>query len=165
MSRKNIDRVKLRRRMEGVSTFGLLLVAAAMIGPFATQFNMEVLTVFKWIYTAGALIYLMARLVGATDPEGSLRLRRLRRLEFWAGMCFAVAAFFWFYQENRLHNVVNVGPLAILQNVVLFTLAGAMIQVIASWMISYREKKEAKEGSSKGNKAGKTSDNKKETGK
>lgn len=146
MSEKNVDWVKRRRVMVGVSTFGLLLVAAAMVGPFASGIgNMAALSVYKWIYAAGALIYLFARLVGASDRSESLRLRRLRRIEFWAGMAFAAGAFLWFYKEAKLGALPGTGPLAILNDTVLFTLAGAMIQVIASWMIAAREKKEARE--------------------
>lgn len=143
MSDKNVDRVVRRRQLEWVSTFGLLIIAIALVGPFASGMdNMGALTVYKWIYSAGALMYLLARLVGATYRDGSLRLRRLRRLEFWAGMAFAVGAFFWFYNEARFSAVFSAGPLAILQNTILFTMAGAMIQVIATWMISYRIKKD-----------------------
>ncbi|MDE5774401.1 MAG: hypothetical protein K2H86_08105 [Muribaculaceae bacterium] len=143
MSKKQINREKLRRQLEGISTFGLLIIAVAMVGPFASGMdNMAALSVYKWIYAAGALIFLLARLVGSTDRGESLRLRRLRRLEFWAGMAFAVGAFFWFYNESRFAHVWSAGPLAILQNTILFTLAGAMIQVIASWMITSRMRKE-----------------------
>ncbi|MDE6295419.1 MAG: hypothetical protein K2M03_05075 [Muribaculaceae bacterium] len=147
MSDKNMDREKRRRQLEGISTFGLIIIAVAMVGPFASGIgNMTALSVYKWIYAAGALIYLLARVVGATDRNGSLRLRRLRRLEFWAGMAFAVGAFFWFYNEARFSAIWSAGPLAILQNTVLFTLAGAMIQIIASWMITARIRKEQKTG-------------------
>ncbi len=143
MSEKKVDRVIRRRQLEWVSTFGLLIIAIALVGPFASGMdNMSALTVYKWIYAAGALMYLLARLVSATYRDGSLRLRRLRRLEFWAGMCFAAGAFFWFYNEARFAAVFSAGPLAILQNTILFTLAGAMIQVIATWMIASRLKKE-----------------------
>lgn len=144
MSEKITDRGKRRRQLEGISTFGLIIIAVAMVGPFASGIgNMTALSVYKWIYAAGALIYLLARVVGATDRSGSLRLRRLRRLEFWAGMAFAAGAFFWFYNEARFSVIWSAGPLAILQNTVLFTLAGAMIQIIASWIISARMKKES----------------------
>lgn len=135
-----------RRKMEAVATFGLILVAAAMFAPFAsfnsTGGGIDWLNVGKWIYAAGALIFTFARLVNVSDPADSLRLRRLRRLEFWAGMAFCVGAFFWFYNENKFGGNLFVGPLAIVRDTVLFSLAGAFIQVIASWMIAFRRKKE-----------------------
>ncbi|MDE5652481.1 MAG: hypothetical protein K2L83_04295 [Muribaculaceae bacterium] len=137
---------KRRRRMEGVATLGLLFVAAAMLGPFMNQAGVASgwFEAFKWIYAAGALIYTFARLVSVNDPADSLRLRRLRRLEFWAGMAFCVGAFFWFYNEKKYEDFAYVGILAILKDTVMFSLAGAAIQVIASWMISFRQAKERK---------------------
>ncbi len=138
---------KRRKKMESTATFGLLLIAVAMLGPFmlSNQGGFDWMTVYKWIYAAGALIYTFARLVSVNDPRDSLRLRRLRRLEFWAGMAFCIGAFFWFYNEQKFGNSPFVGPLAILKDVVAFSLAGAVIQVVASWMISFRMAKEKKE--------------------
>ncbi len=137
-----------RKKMEAIATFGLILVAAAMFAPFASFGSVgkfDWLSIGKWIYAAGALIFTFARLVNVSDPKESLRLRRLRRLEFWAGMAFCIGAFFWFYNENKFGNTLFVGPLAIVRDTVLFSLAGAFIQVIASWMIAYRQKKESRE--------------------
>ncbi|MDE6811333.1 MAG: hypothetical protein K2J15_03185 [Muribaculaceae bacterium] len=149
-----------RKKMEGTATFGLLLVAVAMLGPFMTGIgeNFRWMPVFKWIYAAGALIYTFARLVSVNDPEDSLRLRRLRRLEFWAGMAFCIGAFFWFYNERKFEDFPFVGPLTILRDVVAFSLAGAVIQVVASWMISFRQQKElkAREEGNKNKTAGKS---------
>lgn len=152
---------KRRRKMEGVATFGLLLVAAALLAPFATflssgnivyshdQFNW--LSVYKWIYAAGALIFTFARMVNVSDPDESLRIKRIRRLEFWAGMAFCIGAFFWFYNEQRFEAMAFVAPMAILRDTVVFSLAGAMIQIISSWMLVWRRQKEAKESAAKGN--------------
>lgn len=159
MTENKTDWAKRRRYMEGVSTLGLLLVCAAMVGPFASGLTGSVPDFYKWIYLAGAVIYTVARMVGSMDRSESLRLRRLRRLEFWAGICFCAGAFFWFYNAGRLAEVVGVGPLAILRDTVLFTLAGAAIQVIASWAVAAREKKEAK-GSVTGNDSPVTKDKK-----
>ncbi|MDE7463113.1 MAG: hypothetical protein K2M88_08135 [Muribaculaceae bacterium] len=137
-----------RKKMEAVSTFGLIIIAVAMFAPFVsfnTGKGINWLSVGKWIYAAGALIFTFARLVSVNDPRDSLRLRRLRRLEFWAGMAFCVGAFFWFYNESKFSSNPFVGPLAIVRDTVLFSLAGATIQVIASWMIAFRQNKEKKE--------------------
>lgn len=134
---------KRRKMVESTATFGLLLVCVALVSPFAGIGNMNILSVFKWIYAAGALIYVVARVVNVNDPGDSMRLRRLRRLEFWAGVAFMLAAAFWFYEEQHLGPYA--GPLAVMRNTILFTLAGAAIQVIASWMIVSRTKKEQNE--------------------
>lgn len=134
---------KRRKMVESTATFGLLLVCVALVSPFAGLGNMNILSVFKWIYAAGALIYVVARVVNVNDPGDSMRLRRLRRLEFWAGVAFMLAAAFWFYEEQHLGPYA--GPLAVMRNTILFTLVGAAIQVIASWMIVSRTKKEQDE--------------------
>ena len=136
-----------RKKVEATSTFGLLLIAAAMLGPFVS-FNgghEGWFQFYKWIYAAGALVFTLSRLVSVNDPADSLRLRRLRRLEFWAGMAFCVGAFFWFYNERKFEGLAYTGPLAIVRDTVIFSLAGAAIQVVAAWLISFRQNKERKE--------------------
>lgn len=138
-----ISRRELRqRRAESAATCGLLLVLVAMVVPFFGNFIGIPLSWAKWVYAAGALLYTAARAVNINVDGESLRLRRLRRMEFWAGMCFIVGGAFWFYQEQHFFGV-PAGPLAILRQTVAFTMAGAVIQIVASWMISFRQKKEA----------------------
>ncbi len=129
----------MKKYIENCATFGLLLICAGMAGPLL---NMLTATppLYMWIYAAGALIFTVARLVGAADRTGSLRMRRLRRLEFWAGMAFCIASGLWFYNSQRLG--AYGGSLAIIRPTVVFTLAGAAIQVIASWLIYSQRKKE-----------------------
>lgn len=136
-----------RKKMEAIATFGLILVAVALLAPFASSLTGNLgpsssgsgpLAIYKWIYAAGALIFTGARLVNVSDPNESLRMRRIRRLEFWAGMAFCIGAFFWFYNERRLASMM-------LRDTVVFSLAGAMIQIISSWMLVWRQNKEARE--------------------
>lgn len=131
---------KRRKIVERFATFGLLLICVALVAPFAYASDLDMLGVYKWIYSAGALIFVMARVVGASDPKGSMRMRRLRRLEFWAGIAFVIGAVLWFYTEKRLDEYA--GPLAVMRNTIMFTLAGACIQIIASWLIVAQSKKE-----------------------
>lgn len=136
---------KRNRAAERSATFGLLLVCVALVAPFAVGKSMETLSVYKWIYSAGALVFLMARLVGAADSSLSKRLRRIKRMEFWAGAAFAAGAFMWFHAESRLGPFA--GPLAVLHNTIMFTLAGAVIQIVAvqlAWSVSRKEGKEDK---------------------
>ena len=145
---------KRRRLAEHTATFGLLLVCVALIVPFFNPANLGMVSIFKWVYGSGALIFTIARVVAVNDPTDSTRLRRLRRLEFWAGIAFMIGAFFWFYEENHLSAFgPYVGVLAILRNTIMFSLVGAVIQLIASWMIvgQTRKEKEEKNGQSKNN--------------
>lgn len=138
--KRNIE--QLRRRMEALSTMGLLLVAVGLVVPFAATDNSLIITICRWVYAAGAVIYTVARMVNVNNPSDSTRLRRLRRMEMWAGFCFIVAAGFWFYNTHRFAGIIFSLP--VMNNTIVFTLAGAMIQVVASWMISAQGKKEKK---------------------
>lgn len=133
------------RLAEGVATFGLLLICVSLVVPFFFHSSFSLMAVMKWVYAAGALLYTVARVVGANIPGESIRLRRLRRMEFWAGVAFMIAAAFWFYTE--LHLGPYAGMLALLRQTILFTLVGAAIQVIASWMIVSCKRKEKGAGS------------------
>lgn len=138
-----VDLERRRKQIERSATFGLLLICVALVGPFTDITNIKVLSVYRWIYGAGAIIYLIARAVDVSDPEESMRMRRLRRMEFWAGISFGIALFFWFYDQYHLGD--GVGILAVLRNTIMFTLVGAVIQIIASWLIFSQNKKDFKE--------------------
>lgn len=138
-------RRKSRKAVEASATFGLILVAIGLAAPFTDLTNTSFLSIFKWIYGAGALIFTVARIIGSTDPEDSMRVRRLRRLEFWAGVALCIGTFFWFYNENRFAEVLSLGygTNACLRETIYFTLVGAIIQVLCSLSITRRQKKEA----------------------
>ncbi|MDE6511419.1 MAG: hypothetical protein K2L00_04950, partial [Muribaculaceae bacterium] len=130
---------KRRKYVELGASCGLLLVLAAMTAPFLEGFVGHTLMWAKWVYAAGALVYTAARVVDVNAPGDSLRLRRLRRLEFWAGVCFIVGAAFWFYKVDY-YSGMAAGPLAVMRQTVAFTMAGAVIQIVASWLIAFRMK-------------------------
>ncbi len=139
---KTEARLEQRRKYtELVAALGLLLVLAAMMAPFLEGLTGHSMMWAKWVYAAGALAYTVARVVNVNAAGDSLRLRRLRRLEFWAGMCFIVGAAFWFY-KLQYYSGLFAGPLAVMRQTVAFTMAGAVIQIVASWMIAYQMKKE-----------------------
>lgn len=133
---------KRRKQVEGVATFGLILICVALVGPFTAPANVEYLNVFRWIYGAGSILYLVARIVDVSETQDSLRLRRLRRMELWAGIAFGLATAFWFIGQHKYHNDPYIGALAVLWNTIMFTLVGALIQIIASWLIYSQTKKE-----------------------
>ena len=132
---------KKRKYVEAGATVGLLLVLAAMMAPFLEGLAGRSMMWAKWVYAAGALVYTVARVVDINAPGDSLRLRRLRRLEFWAGMCFIIGAAFWFY-KLQYYSGFFAGPLAVMRQTVAFTMAGAVIQIVSSWMIAYQMKKD-----------------------
>lgn len=140
---------KRRKQVEATATFGLILICVALVGPFTNPTSSEYLSVFRWIYGAGAIIYLIARVVDISDPMDSPRLKRLRRMEFWAGVSFGLATAFWFIGQHRHHDNPYAGALAILWNTIMFTLIGALIQIVASWLIYSQTKKDNRDRGNK----------------
>lgn len=134
--------VRLFRYTETAATCGLILIAVALGVPFLNLAEGNPADILKWIYAAGALVYTVARVVESARAQGSVRMRRLYRMEFWAGVSFMLAAAFWFYNSSRF-EMIHTGILTLLRNTVLFTLVGAFIQIIASWLIVAQSKKEA----------------------
>lgn len=135
------SRARIRRAMEALATFGLILMAVGLAAPFATFGNGTLLVMFKWIFAAGAVVYTVARVVGAVGRDGSFRVRRLRRMEGWAGIAFCIAAFFWFYNTRKFDG--EMLTFRMLNETILFTLAGALIQIVSSWMLSAALRKDA----------------------
>lgn len=127
------------RLLEGVATFGLLLVAVSMVAPFAGVPATGWMEAFKWIYAAGAVVYTVARIAGGAGKKESFRVRRLRRMEGWAGIAFCIGAGFWFYNSSRFGGVFTF---RLLNNTILFTLVGALIQIVSSWLLSKALRKE-----------------------
>ncbi|MDE7402375.1 MAG: hypothetical protein K2M87_03055 [Muribaculaceae bacterium] len=132
--------VNIRNRAEATSTFGLLLVCVGLVGPFAGAGSSAWLIAFKWIFAAGAAIYTAARFTGAWPKGEPFRIRRLRRMECWAGIAFCVASFFWFWNTRAFDGVTLT--FRMLNETIIFTLAGALIQIIASWMLAYAQRKQ-----------------------
>lgn len=133
---------RLRNKVENIAAFGLILICAALALPFLSAFSPLWMGIGKWVFTAGTVIFLVAKLVRIDDKSESVRLKRLRRMEAWAGFAFAAACFFWFW--NEAHHGPYAGSLAVLRDTIMFALAGAMIQIVASWLIVWRVKKENK---------------------
>ena len=129
-----------RKAVENTAAFGLILLAVGLMAPFGAMYAVWVLPAAKWIFAAGALVYTVARVVNVSDPSESARLRRLRRMEAWAGFAFCIAVGFWFYKDA--HIGAFAGPLALLRDTILFSLVGAVIQIISAWLISSQIRKE-----------------------
>lgn len=101
---------------------GLLLVLAGTALPL---FSHTLFTITRWIFSAGALLCIAGRAMErfGGSKEGSLRLRRLKRIELWSAIMFGVAAVFMFLR--------NVGP----TDWIAFTLAGGALTCYTSIMI------------------------------
>lgn len=118
------QQTKLARTCEALAPVGLLLVAAATFIPLFSGgfYHMDLM---RWIYAAGALWMLLARLFSpyrGTD----LRLRRLVRMQAWSALFFVAAAVFLFVPGSAPRDWLAL------------TMAGAVVQVIASIMIPRR---------------------------
>ncbi len=108
-----------------MSVTGLLLIAVATLMPL-----LHIITqASSVIYTAGAVVLLIARVVRPGYRGRVVRVKRLMRIEFWAAVIFCVGAFFLWYP--------GAGPLDWLA----FTLAGGMLEAYTSLMIPRAEKK------------------------
>lgn len=136
-------RERRRRASEACATVGLLLVCAGLVAPFVSFDNEVLLEVFKWVYMAGAVIFTVARLFNVNDPGDGVRVKRIRRMEGWAGICFCVGAGFWIYNAQRFGGIGF--SLAVMRDTIVFTLAGALLQIISSWMLYYALKKQEKQ--------------------
>lgn len=107
------------------AAIGLLMIAAGTLIPILSAketLYRNLPDTFKYVFTAGAAILLICRLLN-TYKGKILRLKRLYRIEIWSALFFCVAAFFLFYEKDSTRNWLA------------FTLAGAAIQVYTSFMI------------------------------
>lgn len=106
----------------------LLLVLGATAVPFFLREVELARAAFPYVFTAGAVLLLIARIF--TPYRGSdLRLKRLHRIEAWSAIFFCAGAFFLFYNPYQLRDWLAL------------TLAGAVIQIITSVAIPLRESK------------------------
>ena len=110
-----------------VMTVGMLLIVAGTVMPIWRLDN----DVYKYIYSVGAVMLLVSRLFNPYKGE-NIRLKRLVRIESWSAIFFCVAAFFMFYDQTSARDWLA------------FTLAGGVIQVYTSIMITREEMKNRK---------------------
>lgn len=136
------DKLSRKRKIvEIIAVTGLILIAVGLVVPFGSIENIGLAFAMRIIYAIGALMYTGARMVNVNSKDDSIRLRKLRRMEMWAGFCFIAGGAMWFYNAYRLSFVPFSLP--VMRDTVAFSMAGAVIQVVASWMIASRMKKEA----------------------
>lgn len=109
-----------------LTTLGMLLIVAGTLLPIFGNYFYG--SVYKYIYTAGAVMLLVCRLFTRYNGKHD-RLRRLYRLESWSAIFFCVAAFFMFYEPTSARDWLA------------FTLAGGAVQVYTSIMIPLTAKR------------------------
>lgn len=111
------------------TSIGLLIIAVALIVPLASGgFDRHIY--YKYVYTAGAAITLLAALFNpntATD----LRERRWHRFEAWSAIFFCAGAAFQFIDGTSPRDWLA------------FTLAGAVIRIICFVHSLLRSRKKA----------------------
>lgn len=113
-----------------VAPLALLLILLATATPFFLMHQPWAQQVYPFVYLAGAVILLAARLFNRRHTT-DLRLRALYRLETWSPVVFlaGIAIFFYNYNSGELRDWIA------------FTMAGAFLQAYASIAIPAREKK------------------------
>lgn len=107
-------------------TVAMLLIMAGTLMPLMSNTD-----TFRWIYGAGAILLLIARIFSPYTGNVT-RLKRLYRIESWSALFFCVATFFMFYQPATMRDWLA------------FTMAGGAIQIYTSIMIPRAVAKENK---------------------
>ncbi len=95
---------------------GMLLLLVAAVLPILRLGGNDV---WRWLFAAGAVVVLICRIIQPKDAP-TMRARRLKKMEFWSGVVWAVGAFFVFYPK--------AGPTDWLA----FFLAGGVLEAYAS---------------------------------
>jgi len=114
-----------------LAILGLLGIATGTLLPILNVLVAQGIagTWWKYVYSAGALCFLTAKLITPYRGE-HLRIKRLYRIESWSAIFFCVAAFFLFYNGN-----VSRDSWA-------FTLAGGVLLVFTTIAIPRAVKRE-----------------------
>jgi len=106
---------------------GLIIVMAAVAMPLMHLWPGAV----RWVYTSGALLHLAGRMgIVPASRKLPLRLKRLRRIDLWAGIFFVAAAVFMFLPQAGATDWIA------------FTLAGGALIVYTSLTFPRAEAKE-----------------------
>lgn len=106
--------------------FGLLMIVVGTAMPIFRLGD----DLFRYIYTAGAVLALIGRIAAPRYQGTIIRIVRLGRIEFWSCIAFCVAAFFIWYEPR------------IARDWLAFTLAGGALQIYTSLMIPVTMRKE-----------------------
>ena len=111
---------------------GLLTMLVAAAFPLLGIWH-EGLMLMRYVYAAGAAMTVVARLLYVYEGK-NLRIKRLHGLERMSALLYCVSAYLLFDIGDRLGGTDWIA----------FLLAGAIVQLYASFMIQREEKKDAK---------------------
>lgn len=116
-----------------LAPLGLMLVLLATATPFFLMHTAWALGAYPWVYGAGAVLLLAARLFTSRSTSDE-RLRRLYRLEKWSPILFlaALALLLYSMYTDPTHTT--------LRDWLAFTLAGAVLQVYTGFAIPARQR-------------------------
>lgn len=105
---------------------GLLMMAIMAVTPLLVNhdINMELM---RWIFTAGAFLVLVGRLINIYRGT-SLRLKRLHVILIFSALLYCASASMMFVFQGT-------------NNWIAFLLAGLLVQIYASWMTEREQKK------------------------
>jgi len=105
---------------------GLLVLAAMALLPLLNIFGAWI----KWTFAAGAVIALVAQLMKKYDTD-NLRIKRLGRMLVVSAVLYCASAAMMLLFDDRRDQIA-------------FLLAGAMLQIYASWRMDAEVRKELK---------------------
>ena len=111
---------------------GLLTMLVAAAFPLLGIWH-EGLMLMRYVYAAGAAMTVVARLLYVYEGK-NLRIKRLHGLERMSALLYCVSAYLLFDIGDQLGGTDWIA----------FLLAGAIVQLYASFMIQREEKKDAK---------------------
>lgn len=103
-----------------IATLGLLTIALGTLLPiFAVKFGPQTMGWWKYVYAAGAVLFLVGKLF-CPYTGSNPRIKRLYRIEAWSAVFFCVAAFFFFWQPYQTRDAFA------------FTLAGGFLLIFTT---------------------------------
>ncbi len=108
---------------------GLIMMAVMAVTPLLVNHEPD-MELMRWIFTGGAIIVLLGRLIGMYRGA-SLRIKRLHGILVFSGLLYCASASMMFVFQGT-------------NNWIAFLLAGLVVQLYASWMIEREEKKGTK---------------------
>lgn len=111
---------------------GLLTMLVAAAFPLLGIWH-EGLMLMRYVYAAGAAMVVVARLLYVYEGK-NFRIKRLHGLERMSALLYCVSAYLLFDFGDKLGGTDWIA----------FLLAGAIVQLYASYMIQREEKKDAK---------------------
>ncbi len=132
---KKLDK-KTIEKIQGVAmAIGMLMMLVSAAFPILGIWP-EGMLLMRYVFAAGTVLVLAVRLTEFYEGN-NLRIKRLHSLERVSSFLYCVSAFLLFFYGNRLGG----------GDWIAFLLAGAVVHIYTSYMISYEEKKESKEKS------------------